>query len=216
MRHLAPLVLALLAGSSATAAAQPSSGTVFISGAAFAAIEKAPTNSGGGLPENDASGTVVGGGLGIGVYLTSHLSARFEWSVTDRLTQSQRLGVFSSVDAAGRATSVVDPRFESTIQTTAGYALLGYHLRARRASIELLGGLGFVDSNAISKYDVRLLSLTGVESEYKSSTYHAAAVVGADVAVKLTDHAAIVPQVRAYALGGGLSVRPGLSVRWTF
>jgi hypothetical protein len=42
------------------------------------------------------------------------------------------------------------------------------------------------------------------------------AVVGADVAVSLTSHAALVPQVRAYALNGALQVRPGLGLRWTF
>ena len=63
MRVVSSLALALALSTPSLALAQPSSGTVFISGGAFAAIEQAPTTSGFGVPDADASGTVAGGGI---------------------------------------------------------------------------------------------------------------------------------------------------------
>lgn len=207
-----------------TAWAQPASGTVFISGAAFAAIEKAPEAKGIGITAGDASGTVAGGALGIGVYLTPRVSARFEWSLTDALKESQHLGIspLAATSAAGLVfpgTTIVDQTYESRRSTAAGFALLGFHVAAGRASVEVLGGLGLVHQDMTTSYDVRILPAFGLpvpRTDYTASSYAAAAVVGADLAVGLTEHASIVPHVRAYALSGGLSLRPGLALRWTF
>ena len=232
--RFASLVLALLAVSTSLAAAQPSTGTVFISGGAFAAIEQFPTSSGFGVPDSDASGTVAGGALGIGVHLTERLSARFEWSLTDRLKQTQDVIAYPYIPAellaalsgAGPTIGRPDDSWltlvpytpETKRSTAAGFALLGYHIPAGRASIEVLGGLGLLNTDLETSYDVRVAGGRTVPAltEYKTSSYQAVAVVGADVAVPLTTHAAIVPQVRAYAHGGSLSVRPGLALRWTF
>ena len=235
MRVVSSLALALALGAPSLALAQPSSGTVFISGGAFAAIEQAPTTSGFGVPDADASGTVAGGALGIGVHLTEKVSARFEWSLTDTLTRRQDgyaypyvnpelLAAFSvpsltigRLDDAGLSLVPFTP--ETKRSTQAGFALLGYHVAAGRASIELLGGLGLLNTDVETSYDVRIArgsTFPAPASGYKTSNYHAVAVVGADVAVTLTEHAAVVPQVRAYALNGALSLRPGLSLRWTF
>ncbi len=235
MRLVTSLALALAVGAPTFALAQPSSGTVFISGGAFAAIEQSPTTSGFGVPDFDASGTVAGGALGIGVHLTEKVSARFEWSLTDTLTRREDgyaypyiypelLAAVSGLgptigrpDGVGMSLVPFTPETKRTTQ--AGFALLGYHVAAGRASIELLGGLGLLNTDIETSYDVRIAGGTtfpAPASGYKTSTYHAVAVVGADVAVKLTDHAAVVPQVRAYALNGALSLRPGLSLRWTF
>jgi hypothetical protein len=231
MRFVPSLALALLVSAPAVALAQPSTGTVFISGGALAAIEQSPTSSGFGQPESDSGGTVAGGMLGVGVHLTEKISARLEWSLTDALRQRQdgfaypylgaEIASFRPMTSIGRpgapSLSVVPIVPETKRTTAAAFALLGYHVPAGRASIELVGGLGLLNTDLETSYDVRIAAerLT-VPAAYTSSTYHAVAVVGADVAVRLTDHAAVVPQVRAYARGGGLSVRPGLSLRWTF
>jgi hypothetical protein len=231
MRLVSSLALALLVSAPAIALAQPSTGTVFISGGAFAAIEQSPTSSGFGTPDNDSSGTVAGGMLGVGIHLTERISARLEWSLTDTLRQRQEgfaypylasdITSWLPMTSIGRpgdpALSIVPITPETKRTTAAAFAMLGYHVPAGRASIELVGGLGLLNNDVETSYDVRIAAerLT-VPAAYTSSTYHAVAVVGADVAVRLTDHAAVVPQVRAYALGGGLSVRPGLSLRWTF
>jgi hypothetical protein len=231
MRLVSSLVLALVVLAPGLARAQPSTGTVFISGSAFAAIERSPTSSGFGARESDGNGTVAGGMLGVGIHLTEKISARFEWSLTDALRDREE-GVASSsfsprmrswpptapIGRLGGPSLGIVPIVPETKRTTsAAFAMLGYHVPAGRASIELLGGLGLLNSDLETSYDVRITAeRLAVPAAYTSSTYHAVAVVGADVAVRLTEHAAVVPQVRAYALGGGLSVRPGLSLRWTF
>lgn len=226
MRLVPLFALLLVVGTPLVSFAQSSSGTVFISGGAFAAIERSPTSSGYGVPESDASGTVAGGGLGVGIHLTEKVSARMEWSLTDSLRQRQDFygyplltpELIAALSSPGSLGALVVPGAPETKRTTAaGFALLGYHVAAGRASIELVGGLGLLNTDVETSYDVRIAAerLT-VPAAYSTSTYHAVAVVGADVAVRLTDHAAVVPQVRAYALGGGLSIRPGLSLRWTF
>ena len=225
-RLVSSLALALLLSAPGFAAAQPSTGTVFISGGALAAIERFPSSAGFGAPERDSGGTVAGGMLGVGIHLTEKISARVEASLTGELRQRQDAfgypyltpEVLAAFSNAGSFSALVVPGMPETRRTTAaGFMLLGYHVPARRASIELVGGLGLLNTDVETSYDVRIAAerLT-VPAAYTTSTYHAVAVVGADVAVRLTDRAAIVPQVRAYVLGNGLSVRPGLSLRWTF
>jgi hypothetical protein len=162
------------------------------------------------------------------------VSARFEWGLTDTLKHEQRIGisplafqndVFARLVAGGTSISsvtqlsIVDQTMRVRRKSMAGMALLGYHLDAGRASIEVLGGLALVNQDMTTSYDVRILSgliLPYPQPEYTVSNYQAAAVVGSDVAVSLTDHLAVVPSVRAFALNGGLSLRPGVGLRWTF
>ena len=199
-----------------------------IYGGAFAAIERFPSSSGFGAPESDSGGTVAGGMLGVGVHLTEKISARVEGSLTGELRQRQDAfgypyltpEVLAAFSNAGSFNALVVPGMPETRRTTAaGFMLLGYHVPARRASIELVGGLGLLNTDVETSYDVRIArgsTFPAPASGYKTSNYHAVAIVGADVAVTLTEHAAVVPQVRAYALNGALSLRPGLSLRWTF
>jgi hypothetical protein len=231
-RFVISLTLFAVVLSAAPAAARQRSGTVFIGAGGFAAIEKAPTTRGLGS-DDDGSGTVPGGALVVGIHLTRRVSARFEWGLTDTLTQEQRIGInplaltgdfWLRVGATGPSSSItqlsiVDQRTRIERKSMTGLALLGYHVDAGRASIELLGGLAIVNQDVKTSYDVRILSgliLPYPQPEYTASNYQAAAVVGSDVAVSLTDHLAVVPSVRAYVLNGGLSVRPGVGLRWTF
>lgn len=209
--------------SPAIASAQPDRGTVFISGGGLAAIEHGPSASGLAGVEADTSGTVPGGMLGVGVHLTRRLSVRAEWSMTDELEMGTGYQVLpaalSSALAGTPDLSLYAPWGSSRRRTTSGYALLGYQVTSRRAALEVLGGLGLVNEDTRYEYDVRILARAIFPSpmpEYTTSTYHAVAVAGADLAVSLTRRAAIVPSVRTYVLNGGLSIRPGLSLRWTF
>lgn len=222
---------------STTAAAQPSPdrGTVFIGVTGFAAIEKAAETR--GLGDSDNSGTVAGGALSVGVHLTQRVSARFEWGLTDRLKTSQPIGVplastldvmpFGSLGGGQvgvsmgltNISSIVETNYRQERQTMTGLALLGYHLGDGRVSLEVLGGLGLVNQEIETSYDVRILRgerLSLPQPSYATSSYSAVGVVGADVTVALTDHAAVVPSVRAFALNSGLSLRPGVGLRWTF
>lgn len=220
MRRSLFLALLVLVAIPSLTAAQQRRGTVFISGGALAAIEHGPSTT--GYPGADAttSGTVPGGMLAVGVHLTPRVSARAEWSMTDELTLDPGYVVYPLVAAAALPADLIAPGGpREHRRTTSGYALLGYHVTSRRAALEVLGGLGLVNTDARYEYDVRILARAIFPSpmpEPRSSTYQAVAVVGADLAVSLTRHAAVVPSFRTYALNGGLSVRPGLSLRWTF
>ena len=245
MRLATCAALVLIAGSPTVAIAQPTRGTVLIGAAGLAAVEKAPTSGGLGMSGEGRGGTVAGGALSVGVHLTERVSARFEWSLTDALKQSQGLSAYSSGSLLGvlaggamgfttgfttsfpttPSVSFGPQSVETQRTTAAGFALLGYHLGAGRTSLELLGGVGLLNQNVTTSYvyDRRMLGSPGgfnlpfpTVNDDKTSSYHAVAVLGADLAVTLVGHAAIVPQVRAYALNGGLSIRPGIGLRWTF
>ncbi len=94
----------------------------------------------------------------------------------------------------------LSPRRRARVDRTAGRTRLGQRARHRRDRNPTAGPA------AARRLPFRVHDLG----------HHAVAVVGADAAVSLTTHAALVPQVRAYVLNGALQVRPGLGLRWTF
>jgi hypothetical protein len=232
---LALLGAACVAPSSAAAQVSADTGTIFVAAGGFADMRRAPTSEVQNGPDDDASGTAAGGALVLGVYLTPRLSVRAEWSLSDTLSLDRNYPIYPYAveDLVARGfpsglppTSLLVPQ-----QTTeerdvkAGLALLGYHLGTGRVSVELLAGLGLVNEQVTTITEIRLPVFPGgatfpgfpnYRSEYSTSAHHAVAVVGADAAVSLTTHAALVPQVRVFAVNGALQVRPGLGLRWTF
>ncbi len=233
MRRLAVLALgSFVCGVFAAipAAAQPSAGTVFVSAAALAVIDEAPDAAAAGLlPANDTGGTVAGGALGLGVHLTPRLSVRAEMHLAGRVKKERQLpgilGGATSPFGGGSSVFTVTQTVGTTREATPVFALLAYHLTAARVSVEFAGGLGLVRQSVTSTFDT-VVSGAGLSvgsfppslprTQVSASGYHAVAVVGADAAVSATSHLAVVPQVRAYVLNGGLSLRPGLGLRWTF
>jgi hypothetical protein len=222
---LALLVAACAAPPAAVAQVAADTGTIFVAASGFADLRRAPTSEVQNGPDDDASGTAPGGALAVGVHLTPRLSVRAEWALSDTLSLERNSPIYPYAveDLAFRAlppTSLLVPQTtteERDVKT--GFALLGYHLRAGRAQIELLAGLGLVNERVTTITQIQLPVFPGVpnyRSEYTTSAHHAVAVVGVDAAVSLTTRAALVPQVRVYALNGALQVRPGLGLRWTF
>lgn len=223
-----PFLASLLAASAllvsaAAASAQATTGTTFLTAGAFAAIERPATTEGPGYDPGSLDGTVAGGLLGVGVHLTDHVSARLEGALTDWLTER---GPSYGYPIATRpeALSLV-PSFEQSRRTQAWFATLGYRVGGGRVRLEPLAGLALVNERVRTSYDVRILAASSmmppnlastVPAGVTTSSWLTTAVVGADVRVALTEHAAVVPHVRAYAVQGGLSVRPGVAVRWTF
>lgn len=212
------------------AVAQPSTGTVFIGAGGFANIERFPRSTGSGLFEASADGSASGGALSMGVFLTPRVSARVEWAMTDWLEYDGDASIVyplyleRGLVLDRPASSIVGGLNADRRRTKAGFALLGYHLGTGRASVELLGGLGWIAQTTRTTYDFRILmpalsmpSLIPLPySETQTSMYQTVGVAGMDVAVSLTHHAAVVPSVRVFGTGGGLSVRPGVGIRWTF
>ena len=217
------------------AAAQPSAGTVFVTGSALAVIEQLPTTSSSGYDSNeDDGGTVAGGALSLGVHLTPRVSARAEWSASATREHEQRSGPIglpyltaltgpnlTVPEVTVPALPVIDQRLSTSRQAHALFSLLGYHLPAGRVTFEVLAGLGFVRQTTTSSYEYTYGPLSGlvippVRSETRFATWGTAAVAGLDVTAPLWRGAALVAGVRTYELGGALSVRPGLGLRWTF
>lgn len=225
-------------GVSTPASAQPDSGTIFFTVGAFANVERTSHGSSFGNDPSDLNGSVPGGALGLGVYLTPNLSARVEWAMTGWLDYDTELYAYPLIAGVGGGapnvggvsprtggigTRLVAPRFEGKRMSKAGFALLGYRVGPERAAVELLGGMGWVAQSTRSSYDFRIAlpanTVIGLPYPYSEShtvSYDAVGVVGVDATVALTDHAAVVPQFRTYVSNGVLSMRPGLSFRWTF
>jgi hypothetical protein len=151
--------------------------------------------------------------------------------LSDTLKSSRDVGVLpfavsdpiNPLRGLGNTSVLVSQDITEERDLKVGAALLAWHLRAGRASIELLGGVGLVNERVtvitelrVPPVPVRGLTVPPFRTEYTTSAHHPVAMVGADAAVALTSHASLVPQVRAYALNGALQVRPGLGLRWTF
>jgi hypothetical protein len=208
----------------AAAAAQPAAATVFVEGGAYADIRRAPSSSVTLLGDDDGSGTVAGGTLGVGVFLTPRISVRAEWSMSGTLSIDRDVSIlpYTAEDLvlSGLPLSLLAPQdITEERDVKAGFALLGYHFNAGRTSIELLGGVGLVNEVVGTVTELSLPLVPGLpdyRAEYSQSAHHAVAVLGAAAAVPLAGRAALVPQVRVYALNGALQVRPGLNLRWTF
>ncbi len=217
------------------ASAQPESGTVFIGAGALASLERAARTSGPGI-DSDSDGTAPGGSLSLGVYLTPRVSARFEWSMTGWLEHENGYDVYplylasalglgdgGRVDPALGQSLFAPYRYRSRSRSKTGFALLGYHLGSRRASVEVMGGMGWVAKTTRTSYDIQLAlaqplidSLPFRAGESRYTDYQAVGVAALDAAIGLSDQAAVVPQLRVFASGGGLSLRPGVGIRWTF
>lgn len=233
LRACAALLLCTIAS---PAAAQPDSGTVFFGAGALASIERSARASDYGL-DSDRNGTAAGGSLNLGVYLTPRVSARFEWSMTDWLEyrdqiiyplyarQGLAVGMGPAVDLALAERLIAPVGVENRSRSKAGFALIGYHLGSRRASVEVMGGMGWLARTTRASYGYRgaqpLMealpnALLLPRGESKSTQFQTTGVAGLDALVGLTDHAAIVPQLRVFASGGDLSLRPGVGIRWTF
>lgn len=228
-RALPSLFLSTLLFVAHPALAQPDSGTVFFGAGALASIERLPRTSNLGIATDERDGTVAGGVLALGVYLTPHVSARVEWSLTDQLEFGTEVTEFPvqtpNVGPNLPTRLVIGPRIQGRRQAKVGAALLGYHVGSGRHALELLGGVGWVADETRVRYDFRIagpmvpgvqLSLPFPSSESRSTVYYTVAMAGADVKVGLTEHVAIVPNIRLFGASGGLSIRPGVGVRWTF
>ena len=178
---LAFLAAACVAPSAAFAQVAADTGTIFVAAAGFADMRRAPTSEVLNGPDDDASGTVAGGALTLGVHLTPRLSVRAEWSLSDTLSLDRNYPFYPYAveDLVTRGlgglspsglppTSLLVPQ-QTTEQrdVKAGFALLGYHLGAGRASVELLAGLGLVNEQVTTITEILLPGIPRVPN-YRS------------------------------------------------
>jgi hypothetical protein len=208
--NLAILAILLTAG---PAAAQTREGKVFVTGGAFAGIERAAHSTTDGLATAalDSSGTAPGALIGVGTFVTPAWSVQFELALEGTIHRTQSFTIAGLPQALTRRTS-------TEMSSTSGAALVGFHTRPHgRLALAYLGGIAFVRERQAYQQ-----SYSGGPPELLESPatetfiYGATAAVGMDADITVLHHLAIVPQVRVQTSARGLSIRPGVSARWSF
>lgn len=203
----------------ALAQTQPTSG-VFVHGGVFASIERQPhseLDAGDvGQTSPDPSGTVVGGTFGIGGFLTPRFTARLEVALPGELEAEEEQTV-------GR----VSESSRTEVELRDVYVLLGYESDpTRRVRFSYLAGAVIRQQRSHRELTIMGPILPVIPPitipplvqnlEQTTVSYGTSVVLGLDATAMLGERAALVPQVRVIAAGGGLSFRPGVSLRWNF
>jgi hypothetical protein len=165
------------------------------------------TNVPGGI-QTDLSGRSIARSFGVGTFLTPHISVRVEMTLPTTLT------VGSTTAGSPVVTSL-----EVAQTTRTGAVLFGYHTSsAKPVSVEYLGGVLFVSQRQDSTSQVQTATGTPLAPPMVSDAfaYKSAAIAGADVNVALGRYLSLVPEFRAWSLGGTFSTRVSLGFRVNF
>ena len=208
------------------------SGDLFAEAPKFSRTLTSPDNFGTSDSTVPPDGVAVGGGGRIGAFLSP------EWSVELGVDIGQKFDNRRTTTITGVVgiTPVPTPQLftsETTNRYSATSVLLGYHPPAHgRVHAGFRGGLSFMHRTAsylsptVSESSAFLPGttssppqpvtiLTVISNEYDSTLNVLTATVGAEAAVDVSDHFAIVPEIRVHAGGiGAILVRPGVSARW--
>lgn len=227
-------IAGLLVGvQSATALAQPG---IYVTGAVFADLRR---GSGVTSPDSTTLDTnTAGGGVRVGAFLATRWSLEFgvdAGAPTDAATSISSASqapasLGSPLDVLGTRPSIVAVTFDQTVRTrvTATSILLGYHPPARgRLQAGFKGGMSFVQSNSTLTStlgyrvtDPRLAPIVLLPAPTTTTTTlvdrDIAATAAAELAITLSTHAAIIPEMRAFGFGNQLILRPGACLRWSF
>jgi hypothetical protein len=212
------LVLALfLAGTVSRADAQ----TFFIDGQAFAGIERRSHSevSGVNVGQPDLNGTVAGGGVTLGSWLTPHVSVRLEVSYPGSVAFSYQ----PSDTLVGVSPALAfSQRIEGSERLRSASALVAYHTgRTHHVQLAYIGGAAFLFVTQRQKLtrSQPVFPLTvpvgRLETSIESTTnlYNVTAEAGLDADIELTSRFSVVPQLRIIGFGGGVSIRPGVALR---
>jgi len=163
-----------------------------------------------GVTETDLSATVPGGGFGIGTFVTPNVSARVNITWFGSTNGTQTLS--SPTTSLHSDVELMSQSFE---------VLGGYHpASAGRVRAGYLLGLLFVRETQKLTTTTTTIGLPpfvppSVMTEVgEGVSYGTTAVVGFELAVSVGAHVTLVPEVRAHAFDGLLSIRPGVAVRW--
>ena len=158
--------------------------------------------------QTDLSGRSMARSFGVGTFLTPHISVRVEMTLPTTLT----------VASATSGTPVVTS-LQIAETTRTGAVLFGYHTSAARpVSMEYLGGVLFVSQRQASTSQVQTATGTPLAPPMVTDAfaYKSAAVAGADVNVAIGRYLSLVPEFRAWSLGGTFSTRVSLGFRVNF
>jgi hypothetical protein len=172
------------------------------------------------LAQTSQTRVAPGVAAAIGVFLSSSASLRFETAFQgEHVATTESSGVLSAFDSR-QATAVTD------FTVAAGW----HHGRSGRFSVGYLGGVVFrrqtAETSLRSLSSFRnTISPTGstfttlpfndsFEQDFESTSFTTGVMAGLDVAVNVSEHFAIVPQLRMVAFNQDWNVRPVVAVRW--
>jgi hypothetical protein len=159
------------------------------------------------------SSTVLGGSVSIGFRLAKHFGVRFDVEVPcmhTRTLNTENPGVFRTVDSFSSRTITYGVMAAGDVQTH------------KRVNLAFLAGLSDAVPETRGSGYLEILAKDGsvVRREDRNSSWsdHTGALsYGVDVAVTVTSHLAIVPELRFHTYGEFQTVsRPKVAVRWTF
>jgi len=155
-----------------------------------------------------------GASVAVGVFVTPSVSLRLEGSF-----QGEHV---TSTDSSP-LTLLAPTEIRRAAATTDLFVSAGWHQGgSRRVTIAYLAGMVFRRQQEDTTLLYRSLFVRPTqapfplefEETFGSTTYSAGVMAGLDVAWNLSQHFAIVPQVRLVAANHAWSVRPGVALRW--
>jgi hypothetical protein len=236
----ATTTVSLLTGLASSARAQAG----YVGGIAFADVQRASgetSSTYGSIGATKLDGTAAGGGVRGGVFLaprlTLELAVDFGGPI-DHTTTPQIIPLRGG-DVAGLPPGTIAglpgvaipgyvlPQFELKVRTktTATSVLLAYHLAAwRRFRPGFAGGLSFVRTSTTTSETIRYTFVGNsivpppLVAPFTTTTdavlHQVAATVGGELAMDLSRHSSVVPEIRALGFDNRLVLRPGIGFRW--
>jgi hypothetical protein len=229
----------LLACLAASACAQPAwaQTRIYVSGDVFAEVTRfsrlvSPLEA--GITDvSPSDGVSSGGGGRIGAFFSPEWSLELGVDLGKEISDTRTISVVVPV---GFAFPPPAPQYQSRTSSrfVATSVLIGYHPPARgRAQAGFRGGLSVMridstfTSSSISFTSLSIASpsplsppvivpptITVATNQIASIGYGMFATLGGEVAIDVSRHFAVVPEVRAHVSLSTLLVRPGVSARW--
>ena len=227
----AVVVLGVMAAIPSLAGAQ----TLYVAGDAFLDLRRSSGTETTGSTKDDW--TTGGGGVRVGGFLAPSWSVELGVDLGATATRTRQTTPLPLATGGLFVSPVAIPSFmlSTSNRATATSVLLGYHpvLRSHarlrpgfRAGMTFLHSSTSTDENILFPLGNTLSTVIGTMALLPSIpptvtrittvTNEIAATVGGEVAVGVTRHGAVVPEVRALGVNSRYIIRPGVAFRWTF
>lgn len=208
---------------------------IYVTGDLFAEITRlsrttTPDILGAGSNASPRDGVTIGGGGRIGAFFTPAWSLELGLDFGKAISEERTLGIRVPIGLT-IPSSALQYQSRASHRFSASSVLLGYHPPARgRIQAGFRGGVSFMHtermftntnigglifSPTLPGILPALPTISLVTDEYTTVANGLTATLAAEAAIGVSDHFAIVPEVRAHAGGlGGILIRPGVAARW--
>lgn len=208
---------------------------IYVSGEVFAEVMRFPQQT---VPPQIVTidgrtpdGVTAGGGARIGAFFSPEWSLELGVDLGKEISDTKTIPVAIPV---GFPPPLTSPSYQSRTSNrfSATSVLIGFHPPARgRAQAGFRGGLSVMRTDASFTYVSTSISSTTIISspigpvivpptisvttnQLESMGYGMYATAAAEVAIDVSSHFALVPEVRTHVNANTLLVRPGVAARW--